>query len=965
MEGAIVKIKKKDGETDEEAIARAEKIYPKGTVFEVQSDASTTLTPAVLADAQAVDPKKVDDLPATVTETYDDPPEPAPPSRGGFTLYKWDPDYSGTRKGLDTVVQFEELSLDSTLKFKSDGSWKLGKFTNYAEYLERVDELVEKLIQKYRGWVVDPESENYADLVRSPVNLGFTHRVLDSMNEENYLTYRDMFGDANGVNHERSRRRDPNDTNQGDFSYYGLDVERELNEAINRLEDADYVEPGLLHEYLKLYLSDPEYHVDPLPLEYDARFYRMYVPRLGYSYDTALTHVQYKRTIVDYMYSMVKSLVNVEISNYSSDFSALLRSLDVNVTQINNIGSISRGLKPDDAVNLINSIITCQIMGKHARLDFNFVGSSYNFDISTLIHCIVAKLVVPRQIIDKESEVQIDNYIFLWLFQPFLNQVQVNVVTNQLRSATALSLAGNRVNYLTLFFNNGNNIHFNGNNASEAAIAGMRGFMASDDAGNGWNIPHSVNPRERLIQINQNLQRFNRGGISWTPYNGTVGANPDIVNTAINTPEQYDRFSNFVTGLVALVANNANARKLSIKPKEVSAIIAVMDRIRGSFETIMIMGNQINKITEKLCHLPTSRPYTNRLDIVANNGIDMRIKMTVKLGAPMSMMLLSPSIKTVAVTAEHFESSHVICYAVEVLREVYADVRDRYAPFKYNYTKSRINEIVKARVAKHPSLSGFFGLLKPQLDDLLINNRLFGIQAPLPLAALNVVTYIEVMKLVRIIIEQPQYEWMLGITREWYFCPNPKDDYLAVRPPGRTREDYREYNYFKSGILLRVRPGDVVETYNTYEELYNDVRTETIAAKFQQCLRSVGKIIIFKFPINLNHENEVPGKLLGYASLPPAVDLELQRGVSSTSILRTLEARYTLHTDRRRNDHNSQVMLARPLFWVSTDDQPHREVTDPATQQNFTRFQQRIIAKYEYNDVTHSSFFNISKRLDI
>jgi hypothetical protein len=952
MEGAIVKIKKKDGETDEEVIARAEKIYPTGTVFEVVSDVKSTLSAEVLSDAQLVDPSKVDDLPPTVTEKYDDPPEPAPPSRGGFTLYKWNAEYSGTRKGLDTALQFEELSSDSTLKATTDGSWKLGKFTNYAEYLERIDELAEKIILRYRGWIVDPESENYADLLRSPINLGLTHRVLDAMNEENYLQYKDEFGTAVRANHERSKRPG-NNSNEGDFSFYGLEIEADLNRAFNIIEDQDYIAPILMHEFYKTYLSDVDYHIDPLPLEYDSRFYRMYVPRLGLVYDDAMLHIQYRQTIVDYVHSMVRSLVNVEIANYSSDFSALLRSLDVNVTQINNIGSISRGLKPDDAVSLINAIITCQVMGKHARLDFNFVGSSYNFDISTLIHCIIAKLVVPRQIIDTESANQIDNYIFLWLLQPLLAPNNQTAIAVQLRSATALSLSGNGTNYMTLFFAN--------NLVAPALVPilnGMVSFLMTDDDGNGWNIPYAGNDRKIDVNIQPQYQRFNVGGYHWTPYNGVVGIQPNFVNTYQNQPEQFIRFSTFVTSLNALFANKV-ARNLSIKPKETTAIAAVMDRIRGSFETAMIMGNEMNRITERLCFLPTSRPYTNRADIITNGVNDKRVRITVKLGAPMSMMLLSPVVKTISLTAEHFESSHVICYAVEVLREVYHDTRLRYAPFTYNYTKNRINEIVKARVAKHPSLSGFFGLFKPQLDDLLTNNAMFNANA---VNHIDVVTHIEMLKGVRAELATNKYDWLMGITREWYFCPNPRDAYLAVKPPGRNRDDYIEYNYLRRG--LNVPAADVVETYNTYEALYDDIRTETIAPKFQSCLRSVGKVIKFTFPINLNHANEVPGKLLGYASLPPAIELELQRGVTATSILRTLEARYTLHTDRRRAVHNSQVMLARPLFWVTTGDSPHIEVTDNAGN-NFGRFQRRIIAKYEYNDVTHATFFNFSRRLDI
>jgi hypothetical protein len=968
MEGAIVKIKKKDKETDEEAIARVKPNYPEGTVFEVESSSVPPLSAGALADAQSVDPRTVTDLPLIApaeVEVESEPVISAPPSRGGFTLYKWNAEYSGSRKDLPTTVLFEEIGFDSTLKYKTDGSWRLGSFSNKAEYLERIDELAARLIIKYRGQIVDPETENYADLVRSPTSLGFTHRVLNDMNEDNYLQYREFFGmrEDDGVKHARSKinrvDRDGNRlTNEADFSFYGLDVERTLNRFYVEAEKFDYVKPSLMHEFYKRFLNRPDYHIDPLPLDYDDRFYRMYAPLFGSVYNDAMQHLPYKITIVEHVQAMVKSLVNVEIANYSSDFSSLLRSLDVNVTQINNIGSISRGLKPDDAISMINAIITCQVIGTHARLDFNFVGSSYNFDISTLIHCVVAKLVIPRHMIDVASERQIDNYIFLWLFQPFVNQGAnrgQNEDQRRLSAATAVSLANNDENMLELFFG-GQLDNVDQSAAVKAYMLQMKQFMYTDGMGNGWNAPFDGNDKLQSVEVPEELKRVSAGGYKWLPYNTVAINNPSFINSATNQPTQYLRFVSFVTAVSGLFNTAGRKSKLLLTPKEQQAFVAVMTRVQGSFNTIMLMGNEVNKITQQMVYLPIARPGTHE-DININLVGDSRVRIPVKLGAPMSMTLLSPVIKTVSITAEHFESAQVLCYAVEVLREVYLDTIDRFRDFKYEYTQSKLNKIVESRVSKHPALSGFFGLFKPQLSDLLLNDQIF--QRDRHPA---VVTHITMMQRTREVLKDASVDWLTGVTRLWYFCPNPLENYMAPVPRGRSNPEYREYNYF---ISTGVPNNQVVKTYNSYEELYDDVREERVAGLFQQCLRGAGKAIRFKFPIVLNHANEVPGNSLGYASLPSAIELQLQRGVSATSILRALEARYTLYSDRRRVSHNSQVMLATPLFWTTITNRPHFDVTSGDFEHNFTHFQHRVRVLYEQNDVTHASFFNFSRRLDI
>jgi hypothetical protein len=902
-----------EGEEPSEAIAReiasdkAAGTYDPSTEYKVKDEGAsvTGISKQELGNAQTgggeLDVAKAVEVPP-VSVVIKGPADDLKYDEGRDTefgkapLYKFEDRSVGIRSGLQTAVSFRPFSLQGGHMMELSNDLKLGRFTNYLTFMEQVDELANKLINLYSGVIVDVPHEPYLGKVRVPVGMGFGPEALSGLDDTDYLSKIHTF--LNRKKQDVIEADGSISPYEENVSFLGHPIEIEIRKALEPYNMQNYIKPADLHAYIRAYFTDRENHILPLPYDHDDRFEVMYHPRMSTSFGFFMdTNPRYRETIVNYMQSLIKSAVAVQIANFQESFGSLLRALAINVSTIDRLPGIAKGLRAEDATNLIVNMLTALTMGRWAQLEFTFATTMFAYDLPILIYCIFAKMVIPWHCVSEASVRAIDNYIFIWLMRA---DIKSGAAGDRYRRLTSVDMSLNNVNYMAEAYSLG---LFNKANMHSD-------FLYTDGRGGGWNvpggdsgIPFSTDPR---------FTRFAPPGrrVVMTPMNGQIYL--DDFSTAAQI-QNFVRFNEFLQGMT--LAPRQNAFNPPIKAKEKEAIVSTLATILDGADSFSQLTNRLNNTLLRLGVLATAYPIDAsdkaKVDAQVQNGSqagteirNSRVNLTVKLGGAMSIFMLNPMIDTQVISLAHHESCAVIVEIANSLAVVYADVNDRYKKFKVYYTKSRKNEIVQARMKNHPTLSGFFNLLKPQLNDLLDGNNMPTLSSLVTEnnPEINRLTVIRglIMRNLR----------LFGVTERFYYVPNPTESMMEPSPLSRGKP------LFTDVYVLQTNAVTITKRYKSYEDLRDDVLYEKIAGEYKKARNTLNGAIAFEFPMNLgvNEKSLITGAELFEREAP--FTTEITESNSETGLLRVVNFTFVQNDLYRRRTANREAQLEMPRYYI-------------------------------------------------
>jgi hypothetical protein len=940
----------KEGETSEEAITRVRsEDESKGLdaskyeyVVEGSSDKSVeTVGKGKLAEIQlgkdGIDVDTAAVMPAAQTITSNTKPKvdnsKYDDSRGeqfgSATLYEFTDKSTGTRKSLPTFLRFKSFPLLGGHRIDISDEFKIGSFTNEASLEDAIDTLAQKLISTYSGTLIDPDHVPYLAKIKAPTSMGFGPEVVEQFDAQDYRSKIDFFLDR--------EKRDVADEDGSispyldDVSWLAHPLEAHIRKTLEPFDRVNYVKPADYHKYIKAHFSDREHHILPLPYDHDPRFEVMYHPVMSDAFTYFMdNNIRYRNTIVTYVRSMIRSSVATVTANFDATFGQLLRALDVNVSVINRIPGITKGLRPDDASNLVINMMTALAMGRWAELEFTFSTSTFAYDVSMLIYCMFAKLVLPWQCVSEESVRSIDNYIFYWLMRADL---KTNGQASFYMNLSTVDLHLNDRNFMTEAY---------ANDLFKTPLQ-HQAFLHTDGMGGGWNVPGG----DKFTSFGTQFARFMAPGkaTACTPLNGQLYF--DDVSTAPQVMN-FMTFNNFLNTMVY----GRGTFSPPIKNAEKQAIVATLMSILDGANTFQELSNTFNQTLLRLGSLAITYPLRasekRTPDYDVKNIHGERIKLTCALGGPMSMYLLHPKLDTQNITLVHHETSVVITELANSLAVHYNDVNARYRKFKIFYTKSKRNDLVKARVKNHPTLSAFFGLLIPQLNDLLDGTNL----PTLPILSLDNDVELQRINAMRIIIKRNLR--IFGVAPHHYYVPYLRDDQLQPIPQSRGKDIFTDLFVVEPTAL------DIVKTYRSYEELYDDVLNEKITPIFQKAGTTPNGAIKFDFPFNFNDslQNKIENDVLN--SLPATFKLDIPSGEQQSGITGTVPFLYVYTNTFLRRDANRFALLGKPKFVI---DYLPFYIDDYNI--NWTDFKQRVIAYNEWKVLQPKSYFTFSRRLDV
>jgi hypothetical protein len=816
---------------------------------------------------------------------------------GKSPLYKFEDRSVGTRSGLQTAVSFKPFSLQGGHMMELSSDLKMGRFTNVLTFMEQVDELANKLINLYSGVIVDVPHEPYLGKLRVPVGMGFGPESLNGLDDTDYLAKIRTF--LNRAKRDVIEADGSVSPYEEEVSYLGHPIEVEIRKALEPFNSENYIKPADFHAYIRAYYTDRENHILPLPFDHDERFEVMYHPRMSTSFQFFMdTNPRYRKTIVEYMQSLIKSAIAVQIANFQESFGSLLRALAINVSTIDRLPGIAKGLRAEDATNLIVNMLTALTMGRWAQLEFTFATTMFAYDLPILIYCIFSKMVIPWHCVSEASVRAIDNYIFIWLMRADLKS---GAAGDRYRRLTSVDMSLNNVNYMAEAYN----LNLFKNQQQHSA------FLYTDGRGGGWNVPggnsglpFSVDPR---------FTRFAPPSrtIVMTPMNGQVYL--DDFSTAAQI-QNFVQFNEFLQGMT--LAPRQGSFNPPIKAKEREAIVSTLATILDGADSFSQLSNRLNNTLLRLGVLATAYPIDaadkHTVDAQVEHGStagtvirNSRVNLTVKLGGAMSIFMLNPMIDTQVISLAHHESCAVIVEIANSLAVVYADVNDRYKKFKVYYTKTRKNEIVQARMKNHPTLSGFFNLLKPQLNDLLDGNNMPSIASLVSennpeINRLNVIRGL-IMRNLR----------LFGVVEKFFYVPNPTEDMMMESPLSRGKPLFTDLYVLKEGSV------EVTKRYTSYEQLRDDVLYENIAAEYKKARGTVRGAIEFSFPMNLgiNEKSLITGSELFERETPFMT--EITESNSETGLLKVVNFTYVQNDLYRRRTANREAQLEMPRYYIS------------------------------------------------
>lgn len=942
MAPKVVKVLAEDGESPTAAIDRVIAKHKKDGIFSVDTtyefdDKNTpeveALSKTDLAKAQLgggdMDPDKV-------TEAPKSSPSPStlaksePATRPGESelmpktaaLYQIQPFRTTTRTSLPTFVKFRAFKLQGGHEMQISDEFQIGDFSNEAQFEEQLDILTEKFIRARSGILVDVKHEPYLAKIRAPVGMGFGPEALDGLDTTDYEAKIGMFLDRK----KKNVIEDDGSVSvyEEDVSYFAHPFEVKLRALMEPYNEANLVYPADFHRYVKAMFSDKEYHVLPLPSDHDPRFERMYLPQPTAAYTFFMDkNIQYRTSMVKYMTGLIESTIIVAIKHYSDTFGELLRAMQINVATIDRLPGVVKGLRSDDATRLIVALMTSLTMGKWAKIDLTFNVSAFSYDLPMLIYCFFAKLVIPWHCLTRESVITVDNYLFMWLFRADL---KTSAVGDPYRNLTPIDLNLGQVNYLSQAYNDG---AFKNPNEH-------RPFLFTDGLGGGWSVPEG----DVAIPMAPGFTRFTTPGRRYATF--PLGGR--LVTDDVTTPTQVLRFLRLNTFVQKMTLRAAGNFDPPLKEREKQAIAAMLMGIVDHTDSASVLMNRINEIVLRLNALPISDP------INPSDPPNIRfepIRLPVRLGGAMSLYLLKPELESQVVTLSHYEAGLAITTLANTLAVVYEDVRARYAPYKIYWTKSRINDLVKQRVGNHPLLSGFFDLLKPQLNDLMQGGmpdaRVINYDNDLDIRRFNAVR-----KLVRDNIE------LFGVTRRHYYVPDLKRGQLMPSPQSRGKDLFRDVFVVNQASLR------VVHRYASYNALYDDILEEKITSKFNQARETQNGAILFDFPFKLRVSESARVDGLGLVTAPATIRLDIPSGTAESGVQAQVTFTYVQNDQYTRRDANRYALLTMPHFVL-----PWLPVRIDGKDFNWSDFQHYLRSKTEWRLIDPSTYFDFSRRIDV
>lgn len=326
-------------------------------------------------------------------------------------------------------------------RFKS----KIGAFDDKWSYLEARDAFSQMMLEKYDG-VFRGVDEVFVPISgRSKVTresqIGFPGYTF--IQEREVQIYRALAPLLEDLGNEDVVDNNPlNSSNRKKVVVCCHPEERKLQNLLHDLGTRRLIEIDDLWRWYQ-YAGD-EFHIIQQPSIYvDRRYNKAVVPGPYSSFYQFIDSNKFAKAFAtDLVRDLIRSHLSIDVEKRQETIIGLLKVFEIRTNVMSPIGDLGTVLNASTAEELFKNIVTCLLMGKYCKLEyvFDFTGK---LNVFTLISAIILKILVPIQLLTRETKIDIDNYLAKWLLPkiPGLNKSQY--LWDEIR-ATQRS-----VNYLT------------------------------------------------------------------------------------------------------------------------------------------------------------------------------------------------------------------------------------------------------------------------------------------------------------------------------------------------------------------------------------------------------------------------------------------------------------------------------------------------------------------------------------
>lgn len=492
---------------------------------------------------------------------------------------------------------------------------KIGGFDDIWSYTEAKEEFNRKVLDLYDG-VLRGVDEIFTPVfgrakVTRESQIGFAGYSFIQSRE--VQVYRGLVSVLEGLGNEDVIDANPtNSSNRKRVVVCCHPEERKLQNLLHELGTRRLIEIDDLWRWFQH--AGDEFHIVQQPSIYiDRRFNKTVMPGPYSSFYKFIDNNKFARAFAtDLVRDLIRTHLSIDVEKRQETIIGLLKTYEIRTNQLSPIGDLGTVLNASAADDLFKNIVVAMLMGKYCKLNYVFDFSG-KLNVFTLVSAIVMKLMTPIQIWDRETVIDVDNYLAKWLLPriPGVNKMQYTWDTVQATSKT--------VNFLTR--NRNANVLQNG----QIAAAFWDVFLTLDN-GHGWGGTEL----NGMSSFPPGSDRFlGRSDVFFAYYAGKEIRDPEIEMTL-----QMKRFQALMNVLRTqkeiLMYNRIDRSEWDMVTK---TLIMVNDR----WQLISKMAMTIDIIQRRLGMVSVLAPTRPEYQDVP--GVDT-YNLTVPFNAPVSLLFL-------------------------------------------------------------------------------------------------------------------------------------------------------------------------------------------------------------------------------------------------------------------------------------------------------------------------------------
>jgi hypothetical protein len=496
-------------------------------------------------------------------------------------------------------------------RFKS----RIGAFNDRWEYIEARDAFNQQMLEKYDGVFRGIEEVLVPVFGRAKVTresqIGFSGYTF--IQEREVQVYKSLVDILDTLGNEDVSDPDPlNSSNRKKVVVCCHPEERKLQNLLHEVGTRRLIEIDDLWRWFQ-YAGD-EFHVVQQPSIYiDRRFNKAIIPGPYSAFYQFIDNNKFARAFAtDLVRDLIRSHLSIDVEKRQETIIGLLKVFEIRTNVMSTIGDLGTVMNASAAEELFKNIVTCLLMGRYCKLEyvFDFTGK---LNVFTLISAIILKLLIPTQLLTRETKYDVDNYIAKWLLPkiPGLNKSQY--LWDEIR-ATQRS-----VNYLTA------NRNANVLSIGKVAAAFWDFFLTLPN-GHGWggtelNGMESFPPGSDVF--------IGRSEVFYAYFAGKKINDPEFEMTL-----QMQRFR----ALYKALDDQKNALEYGRwKKNEWDAVLKTLEMINDKWQLVSKMAMTIDIIQRRLAMISVLAPVRPVDDDVAAVNT---YTLAVPYNAPVSLLFL-------------------------------------------------------------------------------------------------------------------------------------------------------------------------------------------------------------------------------------------------------------------------------------------------------------------------------------